>query len=576
MQISTIQNNAIESRRIYAENSRILNENLYKYKNNNELIDDSVKEELLNSAREMASSSLDRPLSCEICELLQKRALQTNDRLLFFQSTCGIVDSLFNMDINLFNGRMHDELSKILEYRNIFFDLSLEEKKIFHESLSLYFINIKNKNRGENYREILETFEEIIKFWTNPRVQEATPSLELPSFVNKLRWDLLELIGDMRHFNKMPKDVSLAVYDAGNALYEALGEELLSHFAHLQFFYHAAKFHLGKEDATDLLDRIESLVEPLPDDPYGGESLYRVFIIGSFYANYVKYDDTEKRRFVVKKINERMIKYIVSVPNSCRLKDVNISMKHAIYYLLPFLNEEESIKLIQIFILYRHLPTYVHSKMVNRISQVILKKSLDMNLDLFKGYENNIVSDETREKKLSFLVERSCLIHDIGKISCLETVSRTGRKLTDREYEIIKSHPLKGVSIIDNTNINNVYVEVTKYHHTWYANTGGYPYCDEYLPINDVIDLIAIADSIDAATDCYGRTYSKEKSLKEVVEELKAGAGTRYSGQFVDLLNERDVLADLEYIISDGRSFELVGAFIVKEMISNGQMKDLF
>jgi len=58
----------------------------------------------------------------------------------------------------------------------------------------------------------------------------------------------------------------------------------------------------------------------------------------------------------------------------------------------------------------------------------------------------------------------------------------------------------------------------------------------------------------DAATDILGRNYSEGKTFLKVLEELQAGAGTRYNPTLVKLIQEdEDLIGRLSDLTREGR-----------------------
>ena len=99
------------------------------------------------------------------------------------------------------------------------------------------------------------------------------------------------------------------------------------------------------------------------------------------------------------------------------------------------------------------------------------------------------------------------------------------------------------------------YANIARGHHKWYDNSKGYPtnFSTAALPEKILIDLVTVADCIDAATDTVGRSYSKGKSLTDMKRELSEGAGTRYTPYIPELMEDTKVFADVEFILSSYR-----------------------
>ena len=68
-----------------------------------------------------------------------------------------------------------------------------------------------------------------------------------------------------------------------------------------------------------------------------------------------------------------------------------------------------------------------------------------------------------------------------------------------------------------------------------------------------MVDILVVADSIDAATDYLGRPYARKKELLEIKEELVAQSGTRYSPLVVEQLNKPEIFNKINYLVNEGR-----------------------
>lgn len=136
------------------------------------------------------------------------------------------------------------------------------------------------------------------------------------------------------------------------------------------------------------------------------------------------------------------------------------------------------------------------------------------------------------EKKYENL-RQMALLHDIGKIGVPDAILNKPAKLTAEEYEIMKSHVIKGGEILkDFTIIDNVSVGAL-YHHEKYDGTG---YCHglkgEEIPLD--ARIIGIADAFDAMTA--NRVYRKRLNLDEVISELKRCSGTQFDPKLVEIM----------------------------------------
>lgn len=114
------------------------------------------------------------------------------------------------------------------------------------------------------------------------------------------------------------------------------------------------------------------------------------------------------------------------------------------------------------------------------------------------------------------------LLHDIGKIGVPDSILSKPKKLTEEEYNIMKTHVDIGGEILkDFTHIKNV-ADGAKYHHERYDgkgyNTG---LKGEEIPLT--ARIIGLADAFDAMTS--NRVYRKAISMDHVIDELKKRKG---------------------------------------------------
>lgn len=204
-----------------------------------------------------------------------------------------------------------------------------------------------------------------------------------------------------------------------------------------------------------------------------------------------------------------------------------------------------------------HPPTYIHSVMVAMLSGCLCGHLIDTRPELLIGVNGCESAEEVarRREELCDFIYHAGLCHDFGKLSIIDTIFVYGRDLLDMEFELIKAHPRSGYDMLMKYDSTRAYADAALGHHRWYDNTGGYPPDYDALrsPIKAVVDLIACADCLDAATDSVGRSYKHFKTLDDYIGEVEAGAGTRYAPWLPELLADRDTRRDLEELLDKGR-----------------------
>lgn len=126
------------------------------------------------------------------------------------------------------------------------------------------------------------------------------------------------------------------------------------------------------------------------------------------------------------------------------------------------------------------------------------------------------------------------LLHDIGKIGIEDSILLKQSRLTDREYNIIKTHPLRGEALLrrlyaiaskqDQAKIETI-LTITRSHHERYDGRG-YPdnLRGEEIPL--IARIAAVADSFDAMTS--NRAYRKGMPFQVACNEITRNAGTQF------------------------------------------------
>lgn len=125
------------------------------------------------------------------------------------------------------------------------------------------------------------------------------------------------------------------------------------------------------------------------------------------------------------------------------------------------------------------------------------------------------------------------LLHDVGKIGIPDTIINKPSALSDEEYNIIKTHPALGETILKNIKEFPKLVTGARYHHERYDG-GGYPdgLSGKDIPLE--ARIIAVADSYDAMTS--RRSYRDALPQEKVRTEIEKGKGTQFDPAFADIM----------------------------------------
>jgi putative two-component system response regulator len=134
-----------------------------------------------------------------------------------------------------------------------------------------------------------------------------------------------------------------------------------------------------------------------------------------------------------------------------------------------------------------------------------------------------------REKDLYM----AALLHDVGKIGIPDAIINKPARLTDEEYETIKTHTVMGAKILDNIHEMPELATGARWHHERYDGMG-YPDGLEGKDIPEQARIIAVADAYDAMTS--RRSYRGELPQETVRDELEKGRGGQFDPAFADVM----------------------------------------
>lgn len=123
------------------------------------------------------------------------------------------------------------------------------------------------------------------------------------------------------------------------------------------------------------------------------------------------------------------------------------------------------------------------------------------------------------------LARQGGLLHDIGKIGIKESVLYKPSRLTDEEFEHIKTHTTMGAELLETSrSLRHLSPFVRHHHERWDGN--GYPtgLAADETPL--IARILAVADAVEAmASD---RPYHRGMPLTEIVVEVKRCSGTHF------------------------------------------------
>jgi diguanylate cyclase (GGDEF)-like protein len=165
--------------------------------------------------------------------------------------------------------------------------------------------------------------------------------------------------------------------------------------------------------------------------------------------------------------------------------------------------------------------------------------------ELLTDLTQNLVLS-TSEAQMIALAGR---LHDIGKVSIPDSILHKPGKLTEEEWEIMRTHPAIGAEVVSSVPVLRPLASVIRSHHERWDGQG-YPdkLVGEAIPFG--ARMIAVVDTYMAMTA--DRPYQKACSHDQAMAELKRCSGTQFDPQMVDAM---------EHLLLSGRQVaEIAGS----------------
>jgi HD-GYP domain-containing protein (c-di-GMP phosphodiesterase class II) len=154
-------------------------------------------------------------------------------------------------------------------------------------------------------------------------------------------------------------------------------------------------------------------------------------------------------------------------------------------------------------------------------------------------------------------------LHDVGKIGVPDSVLKNPGKLTEAEFDVMKTHTLKGRQIIDTMlrdfglgSVQHIDVlrNIAQYHHETMDGTG-YPQGLEGEAIPIEARIVAVADIFDALTN--RRRYKAAWSNDEAFAMLQRLAGMKLDPDCVAaLISKRAVVEEIQQRFHEAQPVE--------------------
>jgi len=176
-----------------------------------------------------------------------------------------------------------------------------------------------------------------------------------------------------------------------------------------------------------------------------------------------------------------------------------------------------------------------------------LSLALESKDDYLIGHSDNVTKYAVLlAKKLGlsereiYILAQAGMLHDLGKITIHDYILNKPGKLTEKEWEEVKQHPIKGAKILEPLPFLDEVRKVILYHHEHYDGNG-YPegLKGEQIPL--LSRILTLADSVDAMLS--KRPYKdRGMTIDEMINEIIAQKGKHFDPllveKFVEIVKE--------------------------------------
>ena len=146
-------------------------------------------------------------------------------------------------------------------------------------------------------------------------------------------------------------------------------------------------------------------------------------------------------------------------------------------------------------------------------------------------YSQQLAESAGLPQEMVFLAGLGGFLHDIGKISIPDVILGKRGRLTEAEYEVVKTHPGIGAVLLQEHPLGDLALSAVHQHHEW-IDGKGYPQRLRGEQISIFARIVSIADAFDALTST--RPYRRGVAALPALTALKIEQGTQFDINLLD------------------------------------------
>lgn len=568
-------------------NDRFLSEAIYR--RDPETISSEEKEDLLELADLLFQNGrgLDAGVAYRIHNLLDAYALAHNDldlhiRELYYQ---GLVLNAFHLyrselGVNLQGETIHRYFSEGASYLRDYETIASEQTRAFilrclgNRKYGAPAIKGNNdwqhrRDLAEGYLPYMKLFNEAMAVFQSEEYQKMNPNLPWNTYQYAMHFDRTVFLQAARSDTlptenpELYREIVNGVLESAEYVYRH--QEQIAKLKHqnvgprTQYVYAAAQYHAGKIGAAELLNVILESIAEADESDYSANGITRNINLPVYVKAYFDLSPKEVQQAFQPRIQEvlsRIYRYLANYPSDASI-DPKLARITAELTRERISQDRDFRYHMMNYLLVCHAPTWVHSQMVAILTRAMTEQLIRVDPTSLVGALGTASAEEVirRGEEIASCAYRCGLYHDIGKSDVLSYITIYGRRLLDEEFEAIQYHPVMSHFILNSFGDFWAESEVALRHHLFYNEQGGYPKnCPPCPPsVKMLVDLVTVADSMDAATDNVGRSYAASKEFPVLLQELRDGSGVRYCPEVVALFDSGAFSDELERTLRQNR-----------------------
>ncbi len=572
-----------EARDIINSTNKLINDNLVPVFNDPTILTKEKASELEEFAGLLSSytNHVDTGISYEVRHALTVYAKHVKDDQMYIRNTFFKGLTLFYLDSALFSEEMLECHLSIISFADRYEEFDKDTRNLIVRSFGNTYVACPKTDFDQFFKYV----DNAIDFWDNT-ASKFDPDFNWQAYHFNVDENICSrCVAALRDGFAFKESHLLRIYYAAKNLAESVDEGKsglsVSAKSRAKYFYLTILMKMNEISTRRYAEKIYDIYKSAGKG-YGFEDVFKKLQLSAIYFHTLArlpHNDMplNEREETTQEIIKEVFDYIDKIPPDINsptlpLMITNFSSASGQYY-----RRYDILKLVLSLTVFRHKPTYVHSVMVAKISLLIADTIIKTCPEHFVGIGGLSSAEEVVEKRedVLSLIWYAGITHDMGKIAYTHMVSLYVRKLLDKEFELIKMHPEKisiflnqsdeqekshvlkdilydqgeetiekNFGLVDDKTAFSYFIDIAMGHHKSFDGTFGYPpdFDNTKSVVKKFIDIITVADSLDAATDIVGRSYAKGKSLEEVTVELINGSNTRYCPFVSELVRDDEEL----------------------------------